>query len=118
MKVDYLKNIKDTHTLSLQSIVGLKSDLKDRNSEIANLKMKNIQLGLELGKSTDAVAELKATKSKLQKKLEGLNGSIESKTKALTVAESKIISLEKELEQLQHKDQGKEEKKEEKRFKP
>lgn len=111
MKVDYLKNLKDTHTLSLQSIVGLKSDLRDKKGEIANLLLKNTKLGLELGKSTDEVTALNATKSKLQKEVEGLNSSLETRTKAFTEAESKITSLTKELELTQLKNEDQEEKK-------
>ncbi|MDE0773001.1 MAG: hypothetical protein OSB25_12470 [Salibacteraceae bacterium] len=101
MKVDYLKNIKDTHILSLQSIIGLKSDLNDKISEITNLLLKNTKLGLELGKSTDEVAVMKVKNGESEKEIEGLKRSLETSEKALIDSESKVKSLSKALEEAQ-----------------
>ena len=101
MKVDYLKNIKDTHILSLQSIIGLKSDLNDKISEITNLLLKNTKLGLELGKSTDEVAVMKVKNGESEKEIEGLTRSLETSEKALIDSESKVKSLSKALEEAQ-----------------
>ena len=101
MKVDYLKNIRDTHILSLQSIIGLKSNLNDKISEITNLLMKNTKLGLELGKSTDEVAVMKGKNRESEKEIEGLKSSLETSEKALIDSESKVKSLSKALEEAQ-----------------
>ena len=101
MKVDYLKNIKDTHILSLQSIIGLKSDLNDKISEITNLLLKNTKLGLELGKSTDEVAVMKVKNGESEKEIEGLKRSLETSEKALIDSESKVKSLSKAIEESQ-----------------
>ena len=101
MKVDYLKNIKDTHILSLQSIIGLKSDLNDKISEITNLLLKNTKLGLELGKSTDEVAVMKVKNGESEKEIEGLKRSLETSEKALIDSESRVKSLSKAIEESQ-----------------
>ena len=67
MEVNYLQNIKETHTLSLQTIVELQSLLQDRESEIANLKMDNAKLGLELSKTKDEAVVLNV-KTKLERR--------------------------------------------------
>ncbi len=66
MEVNYLQNIKETHTLSLQTIVDLQSLLQDRESEIANLKMDNAKLGLELSKTKDEAVALKVENKNLE----------------------------------------------------
>jgi hypothetical protein len=100
-KVDYLKNIRDTHILSLQSIIGLKSNLNDKISEITKLLMKNTKLGLELGKSTDEIALMKGKNRESEKEIKGLKSSLETSEKARIDYESAVKTLSKALEEAQ-----------------
>ena len=101
MEVNYLQNIKETHTLSLQTIVDLQSLRQDRESEIANLKMDNAKLGLELSKIKDEAVALKVKNKNLEEEKNTLETKLDDNKAVLKKAKPSIAKLNKELEKSQ-----------------